>query len=280
MKYDFISEKIPAKGNYMSFLTAMKPQVSSKPPAGPGSYPLKPIRTLTVILYILLSGIIIVCLPDIVSYDDNINALQTVQQRIDFIEGTAALDVPDDVFNKAIDTFETAESNEVPVSLAIGLYLSYTILFFIWLWRCASNVITHASGTVDFTRAQSVSHFFIPILNIWKPYMWVTRIRNLSKNPDTSAMKTFSFFILFWWIIELIDLVLGRAAFKLNFRLSRMEEPPIDLIKRAMNISFYSDIATVASSLMAIVLICEIYSSQKKWVNPGLLSSIDSSKKA
>lgn len=230
----------------------------------------KPIGTLSLLLVILSAIVIALYTPDIISKSKVIDALDIVQQQNNFINGQSTQEIAEDTLMQSIDILQHLDEPEISGLIQTGILLVYRLVFFIWIWRSASNAIRHASGKVDFTRAQSVYYFFIPFINLWKPYMCVKRIWNLSKNSEISRMKTGSLFILAWWTAEIASQTASIRDFQFALKINSMADPSIHIIKNYYMNMYISDLLLITSILFTLGLIYGIYSSQKKWIMSGM----------
>jgi hypothetical protein len=85
------------------------------------------------------------------------------------------------------------------------------LAFFAWLHRAASNL--PAFGETAGSPGMTVACFFIPVLNLWKPYgavgnLWLASDPALrGDDPDrwNGVRVRTPFFILAWWIASLIS---------------------------------------------------------------------------
>jgi hypothetical protein len=111
-------------------------------------------------------------------------------------------------------------SNEdiLPVDIATGIIALVQMVLSIWLFiaffrflhRVSKNLRFKFQKEMKFTPGWTVGYFFIPILNLFKPYqaikeMWTTANNN---KPINAALLSN------WWVLWLISNIVGRVVFK------------------------------------------------------------------
>jgi hypothetical protein len=95
-----------------------------------------------------------------------------------------------------------------PAEFARAIILSATIvLFAIWIHRMQSN--TFALGVLDlqYTPAWAVGWHFIPIANLWIPYLVMRDIWCANRNPTGWQFDKPSRFLIVWWLLWLASIV-------------------------------------------------------------------------
>lgn len=75
------------------------------------------------------------------------------------------------------------------------------VLYSFWIYRAYKNLRALGHAHTDFTPGWAVGWFFVPVVNLWKPYQVVKEIWEKSSPP---AIVGGSALILFWWICFLI----------------------------------------------------------------------------
>ena len=127
-------------------------------------------------------------------------------------------------------------------------------------WVHAANRNAHALGArgMQFTPGWSVGWFFIPVLNLVRPYQVVKEICQASdpdKDRDNWLSSPVPGFFLVWWILWLLGNSLGNMAFRLQ--LSPLLQNP-----RAVGVilaigatgSFFSMIAALVAAAVVRVI--------------------------
>jgi hypothetical protein len=105
--------------------------------------------------------------------------------------------------------------------LAIPLYITTVILFCVWVHRTNRNARALGALGMNFTPGWSVGWFFVPIMNLFKPYQAVKEIYQ-SSEPDLDQGRWYNVDVPatlgWWWGLWIIYNVLGQIDFRLNLR--------------------------------------------------------------
>lgn len=103
-------------------------------------------------------------------------------------------------------------ANEVAL-IGIGLLAACSLVFCLWTYRVAKNApALGRSPTIS--PGWAVGYYFIPIVNLWKPYQALAEVWDVSDpdpTADASAPRSHRF-LLFWWVVWTIAPVFERIA--------------------------------------------------------------------
>ncbi|MCP3982148.1 MAG: DUF4328 domain-containing protein [bacterium] len=116
---------------------------------------------------------------------------------------------------------EVSGDAEAMLLLVVGLsafvllvtWLLGIVLFCVWLHRVATNARTLGIRNLEFTPGWAVGYFFIPFLNLFKPYQAVKEIWQSSDpeaEPDFWSNRSSSL-VGYWWMFWLLGNVGGRV---------------------------------------------------------------------
>jgi hypothetical protein len=118
--------------------------------------------------------------------------------------------------NDPIDTRSMSLSAVMFLS-AVGYafaYLGGVILFCSWLVRASKNARALGSREMEFTPGWTAGWFFVPVLNLFRPYEAVKELYQAS-DPDSGPMDWAAFeppgLILTWWLSWIAFGVVGSA---------------------------------------------------------------------
>jgi hypothetical protein len=96
--------------------------------------------------------------------------------------------------------------------------IASSILFLLWFYRVYRNLPALGASELRFTPGWAVVWWFIPILNLWKPYQVTIEIMKGSDpivgKTDAEIRKGMrrSMLILIWWVFSYITLAVAIAA--------------------------------------------------------------------
>lgn len=146
--------------------------------------------------------------------------------------------------------------------VALAVFASTLVSFFVSLNQ--SNKLARAAGAqgLRFSPGWTVGYFFIPIINLWKPYQAVADIWKASKNPAGMGAVPTGDIVVVWWILFLVSSAASNAAFRVALR---AEE--IDQLIRSGWVSCVSSGLDIVYYLITLVLVREI--------NRGLAAGAD-----
>ena len=93
------------------------------------------------------------------------------------------------------------------------VYIITGITFLKWIYRANLNVRGFGVRGLKFTPGWSIGYYFIPILNLFKPYQAMREIWKTSKNPDDWENQQGSPLLASWWTLFLISGFFGKHLF-------------------------------------------------------------------
>ena len=157
--------------------------------------------------------------------------------------------------------------------------LSYLVVFVVsgililkWLYRANYNVKQLGAKDMEFTPGWSIGYYFIPIVNLWKPFQAMKELWKTSVNPTNWQSLKSPSTIALWWGLWIVSNLLGRII----FNLSRNSES-LDAMIQVNLISQVSDVLDIPLSLVLMKLVQSIYTMQvnhyQKMHNESMLVS-------
>jgi hypothetical protein len=109
------------------------------------------------------------------------------------------------------------------VALAqLGILVAVAVLFLVWVHRINKNLHALSGTAMQFTPGWSVGWFFIPFMNLFKPYQAVKEIwlvSHRSRQPLLLGEKTAAGqagLVGWWWFSFLLSSFVGRLAWSLG----------------------------------------------------------------
>lgn len=150
---------------------------------------------------------------------------------ISLISGYFQYDLLRNAANGIEITTEAAESNDTREQIIGIIYLVIFIIsaitFIQWFRRAYYNL--HLK-TNDLTHEEGIaaSCWFIPILNLYRPYQIMKELYNktieLLTNKGLTNQKTNTTFLGFWWAIWIIDGIIGQFVFRFSLRAETLDD--------------------------------------------------------
>lgn len=158
-------------------------------------------------------------------------------------------------------TGNQADANDIREALVgyitILLNIITGIFFLKWIYRANYNARQLGASGLKFSPGWSVGYYFIPIVNLWKPYQAMNEIWKASSNPNNWTIEPDSWLLGIWWILWVGSKFVGRAVSSFASK--------ADSIKELINSSVYQIITEtidMALCVVAISLVTKIYDMQ------------------
>ena len=140
--------------------------------------------------------------------------------------------------------------------------------FLKWIHRANSNCHGFGAEGMKFTPGWSIGYYFIPIINLYKPYQAMKEIWKVSTNPANWQDETGGAVLRWWWALWLISGFLGQAAFRMSLRADT-----ISALQASTTVSIISGIINIPLYIVAVSLISSIFAKQEQLVNQGNIRS-------
>jgi hypothetical protein len=135
------------------------------------------------------------------------------------------------------------------------VYFSGAIGFLMWVHRAAKNLRALGATGLDFTPGWAVGYYFVPIMNLFKPYQAMKEIwRESDPRLTTYSSKALKearlpFLFPLWWS----GWILGNIASQVSLRVSLRDES-----LQSLQVSEGANVAASAFALVAAACLCQI----------------------
>lgn len=124
-----------------------------------------------------------------------------------------------ELLNRSEYTEEEGEANDTRQSVLaladLGLYIVTAVCFAVWIVRAHRNVRAMGARALTTTPGWAVGSFFIPILNLFRPYQAMRDLLQASRDPAKWRSAPGSPVLPLWWALWLISYVVHRIAFQM-----------------------------------------------------------------
>jgi uncharacterized protein DUF4328 len=168
---------------------------------------------------------------------------------------------------EAITASEAASSDsrqQLIGILQIGLYIAAAVTFLMWISRSYRNLSALSSSPCTYSPGWAIGAFFVPFLNLVRPFqivreLWhlsdssstVTTVRTEGQKPPTPPI------VGWWWGVWLVAGFLGQAVWRFSWRATTLQE-----ILTAGYITIAADAVGIAAAVLAISLVRSIDARQ------------------
>jgi predicted Zn finger-like uncharacterized protein len=216
----------------------------------PADYPpTLPKRGRAVVAMALLGANALVSLMEI-----GINALQFARYS-----GMVAADLPGE---EDFSVFDLVEGCSGFIYFAVTV--ATVITFCMWIHRAHKNLSLLGAEGLQYSAGWAVGYFFIPIVNLFRPYQVTQEIWKASdpavppEDPFAWKNAPGSGLIGAWWALWIITNIVGNVV----FRMTLSPNPTPDMLKAGAVISAVDEMLSIAAALLAILVIKRIQERQ------------------
>lgn len=138
-------------------------------------------------------------------------------------------------------------------------FIASAVLILKWIYRANYNARQLGAVNMTYTPAWSIGYYFIPVFNLWKPYLAMKEIWQASNNPRDWHFTKVSAILPIWWALWLASNLLNQSIFRLSASAEALPE--------LMNLNLLSQLSNVLDIALAIVtmaMINGIYLMQRR----------------
>lgn len=156
-----------------------------------------------------------------------------------------------------------AEANDLQQRIVGVLHLATFIVtgiaFLKWIHRANFNCHGFGARNMKFSPGWSVGYYFIPFLNLYRPYQAMKEIWKVSKNPADWQNEPGSPLLGWWWALWIISAVLGQISFRMSLAANTLSS-----LKESTVISIVSAVVDIPLCIVGVSLVFAIFLRQKK----------------
>jgi hypothetical protein len=161
-----------------------------------------------------------------------------------------------------------AETNDARQSLIgigyLGVFIVTGVAFLKWIHRANLNCRGFGAQDMSFTPGWSVGYYFIPILNLVRPYNSMKEIWQVSHDPKDWKSQQGSAILGWWWALWLISGFLGQMVFRVS-----MDADSVDELQVSTGLSIFASIIGIPLCIVAVNLVKTISQRHEQLVTNG-----------
>ena len=162
-----------------------------------------------------------------------------------------------------------AEANDSRQAIIGGIYflvfVATAIVFLKWIYRANLNCRGFGATDMRFTPGWSIGYYFIPFLNLVRPYQAMKEIWKVSTNPLNWKDQAASALLGWWWALWLTSGIFGQLSFRMSMKVTSPSS-----LEAATAMAIASGLADIPLCIVAIALINAIYQKQRNLVDTGV----------
>lgn len=163
-------------------------------------------------------------------------------------------------------TKEAGEANDLRETVVsyswLTIYFATSIPFLRWIYRANVNCRGFGARDMKFTPGWSVGYFFVPFVNLVRPYQAMKEIWQASQDPMNWQSQSGSPLVGWWWAFWILSNIMGRVS--LSFA---GQATTVDALITSTNIAIAASTVGVLLTLFAILLVRKISRKQEELVN-------------
>ncbi len=126
-----------------------------------------------------------------------------------------------------------------------------------WIYRANHNAQS-LGAKLSISPGLAVGYYFIPFLNIWKPYMAMCEIYQGSVNAVRFLGVATPFYLVVWWTLWILHSVVNQISFRMELNAKDIESTLL-----ASQVSLFGDGFSVLLNLVFFYLVWDISSLQR-----------------
>lgn len=165
-------------------------------------------------------------------------------------------------------TPDAVEANDARQGLVgIGYILVFLVTAFTflkWVYRATLNSQGFGAVGMRCTPGWAVGCYFVPFLNLVRPYQVMKELWQISQDPKTWQLQDGSPLLGWWWGLWLVSGALGQLVFRLSREADTIEE-----LRTLTTLSIVASAVAIPLTLLALTIVRTIAARQRALVEPS-----------
>ncbi len=161
------------------------------------------------------------------------------------------------LLNSAKFSQAQAESNDsrqqIVALIYLGAFIVTGVTFLKWIHQASSNCHRLGAEGLEYSPGWSVGYYFVPFLNLYKPFRAMKEIWQVSTNPTNWKNNETIPLLNGWWTLWLLSGFLGHMSFRLS-----MSANTISSLQMSTGVSMLSAVVDIPLYLVAMSLVTAI----------------------
>lgn len=170
-------------------------------------------------------------------------------------------------------SMEAAQANDRREAIAgyscVALNLLTIIVFSRWILVAHRTVRALGATGITITPGWAVGYFFVPFINLVRPYTAMKELWRASVDPEHAPTQTTPTLLPVWWTLWIVSGIIGQIAFRMS-----MHADGIDELKTVTVLSIVSCLFDVALAFAALGLVRAITVNIARHSEPPTLPAV------
>jgi hypothetical protein len=139
------------------------------------------------------------------------------------------------------------------------LTIATVIVFARWILLAHRNLPGLGARVLDVSPGWAVGYFFIPVINLWKPYQAMKSLWRYSHHVHEPDVQDVPWVLPVWWTLWIISNILGNVLMRLSLRAQTVEQ-----FITATQITIINCLVDIVLNLVAAILVARIWMAQQR----------------
>ena len=150
------------------------------------------------------------------------------------------------------DAAASASDNRVLLVsfVEVAVFLVAAVLSLKWIYGANLNARRLGARGLKFPPGMAAGYYFIPILNVWRPYQAMREIWRASAAPENWETQKTPVLFPIWWALWIATGVVGQASFRAG---TRAEELPEVIAANALGMAAAVLEATLCVAFLLVI---------------------------
>jgi hypothetical protein len=141
--------------------------------------------------------------------------------------------------------------------------LTTVVIFAMWIYRAAANIVAAGIAGFDFTPAWAVGWYFVPFANLVQPFLAMRQIWNAS-HAGGSDIDRGDPILTLWWTAWLTSNIAANISIQMSFRATSVE-----MVDVSLYLGILSSILSLVLFVVGMRLVERITEAQRDRLSPA-----------
>jgi hypothetical protein len=186
------------------------------------------------------------------------------------VSGLMEVQLISQMINGEFVTIGEAEANDnreaVVGALQVVPLIATAVLFLVWIHRAHRNLPALNASGLKYSPGWAVGGWFIPIMNLWRPYQVTAEIwkasdpESVDPEGQTWQMVSVSPLLRWWWAFWIIGGVIGWFSLRFVFQ----EPEDLELLRMQSLAEVAADAMGIVTAVLAMLVVAHIDARQEE----------------